>query len=429
MFSISRIPGLLRHSLKRSAALLLRPLSSSSGVLERDKYAPPDPRTLLFTSESVTEGHPDKMCDQISDRVLDACLVKDPLSKVACEAAVTTGIVFVFGEITTKASGLDVENEVRECVRSIGFDNAAYGFDADTCAVVQSIHKQSSDIAGGVHTGHDHEFWDPDKLGAGDQGLMFGFAVDETPECMPMSHSLATKLAQRLAEVRKTGEVDFLRPDGKTQVTMQYRKDTEGVWIPERVHTVVVSTQHHDGVSMSKIQEAIRESVILPVLGPMLEAKTILHINPSGRFVIGGPHGDSGLTGRKIIVDTYGGWGAHGGGAFSGKDPTKVDRSASYAARWMAKSVIKSGLARRCLIQVSYAIGISHPLSLHVNTYGTGQMPDTEIASLLLKNFDLRPLSIIRDLNLLRPIYSETASYGHFGREGPGFTWEIPKPL
>ena len=364
----------------------------------------------LFTSESVTEGHPDKVADQISDGVLDALLERDPTSRVACETLVTTGLALVAGEITTEAY-VHVPDVVRETLRRIGYDNASYGIDWETCSVVTSIDRQSPDIAQGVDTG-----------GAGDQGMMFGYATDESPDLMPLPISLAHKICRRLAEARKAKELNFLRPDGKSQVTIEYEGDR-----PVRVDTVVVSTQHHEDVSQDRIREAVIETIIKPVLpGALLDPKRKItyHVNPTGRFVIGGPRGDTGLTGRKIIVDTYGGAARHGGGAFSGKDPTKVDRSAAYAARHVAKNVVAAGLARRCEIQVAYAIGVAEPVSLHVDTFGTSSMPDPEIAAMIRATFDLTPRGIIKALNLRRPLYSQTAAYGHFGREQDGFPWE-----
>jgi S-adenosylmethionine synthetase len=371
----------------------------------------------LFTSESVTEGHPDKVADQISDGVLDALLAQDPNSRVACETMVTTGVAIVAGEITTEAY-VEIPDIVRNTLKDIGYDDAAYGIDYETCAVMTSIDRQSSDIAIGVNSGEGlHQ-----EQGAGDQGLMFGFATDESPDLMPLPISLAHAITRRLAEVRKTGEVPFLRPDGKSQVTLEYEGHR-----PVRVDTVVVSTQHHDDVTHARIQEAVVELVIKPCLPAELvdASKPITyHVNPTGRFVIGGPHGDCGLTGRKIIVDTYGGMGRHGGGAFSGKDPSKVDRSASYAARYVAKNVVAAGLARRCEVQLAYAIGVASPVSVHVDTFGTGALPSAEIVQLIRESFDLTPSGIIRDLDLLRPIYRATAAYGHFGRENEGFPWE-----
>jgi S-adenosylmethionine synthetase len=379
--------------------------------------------TFLFTSECVTEGHPDKMCDQISDAVLDACLAIDPNSKVACETATKTGMVMVLGEITT-SSPLDYQRIVRDTVKKIGFDDSSKGFDYKTCNVLVAIEQQSPDIAQGVHINKKEE-----EIGAGDQGHMFGYATNETPEYMPLTHVLATKLCARLSEARNTGVLSWLRPDAKTQVTVEYKKEG-GAVIPQRVHTVVISTQHAEDVTNDEIRKGLMEQVIKKVIPEKyLDDKTVFHLNPSGRFVIGGPQGDAGLTGRKIIIDTYGGWGAHGGGAFSGKDPTKVDRSGAYAARWIAKSVVAAGLAARALVQVSYAIGVPEPLSVYIDTYGTGTRPDAEILEIIKKNFDLRPGCLARDLKLKRPIYQKTAAFGHFGRNDPDFTWEQPKQL
>ncbi|HXT72676.1 MAG TPA: methionine adenosyltransferase, partial [Candidatus Angelobacter sp.] len=363
---------------------------------------------ILFTSESVTEGHPDKIADQISDAILDAVMKDDPMGRVACETLVTTGLVVIAGEITTKTY-VDFAGVARDVIRDVGYTRAKYGFDADTCGVISTIKKQSSDIAMGVDTG-----------GAGDQGLMFGFACDETEELMPMPIQLAHRLCQRLAEVRKAGVVDFLRPDGKSQVSVEYINGR-----PARVDCVVISTQHSDSVSNKDLHEAIWNNVILPVVpAKMMDKDTRVHINPTGRFVVGGPMGDAGLTGRKIIVDTYGGYGRHGGGALSGKDPTKVDRSACYMARYIAKNLVAAGVARKLEVQLAYAIGVAEPVSVMVDTFGTGTIPDAQITALVRNLFKLTPRGIIETLNLRRPIYRETASYGHFGRTGPGFTWE-----
>lgn len=380
---------------------------------------------LLFTSESVTEGHPDKMCDQISDAILDALIEKDPMSRVACETAVTTGLVMVMGEITTNAY-VDIQKIVRETVREIGYDRAKYGFDCDTCGVLTAIDEQSADIALGVDKAleakeHRMSEEEIDAIGAGDQGMMFGFATNETEEYMPYPISLAHKLARRLTEVRKNGTMPYLRPDGKTQVTVEY--DEAGK--PFRLDAVVLSTQHDEKVTQEQIHKDVKRYVFDPVLpAGMIDTNTKFFINPTGRFVIGGPHGDSGLTGRKIIVDTYGGYARHGGGAFSGKDCTKVDRSAAYAARYVAKNIVASGLADKCEIQLSYAIGVAHPTSIMADTFGTGKLSDNELVEIIRKHFDLRPAGIIKMLDLRRPIYKQTAAYGHFGRNDLDLPWE-----
>jgi S-adenosylmethionine synthetase len=379
---------------------------------------------LLFTSESVTEGHPDKICDQVSDAILDACLEQDPFSRVACETATKTGFIVVLGEITTTAF-VNFDDLVRKVVKEIGYDSSEKGFDGNTCAVLSAIASQSPDIALGV----DHALEDKsgemkdnnfEHVGAGDQGMMFGFACNETATLMPMPIYMAHKLTRRLSELRKDGTLPWLRPDGKSQVTVEYAFGK-----PKRIDTVLISTQHAPEISHAEIVEQITEHVIMPTLPKeMVDDKLNIYINPTGRFVIGGPMGDAGVTGRKIIVDTYGGMGRHGGGAFSGKDPTKVDRSAAYAARWAAKNVVAAGLADRCEIQVAYAIGVAHPLSINVETFGTGKIADDKIADLITKHFDLRPGAIIRDLDLRRPIYRKTAAYGHFGRDDIEFPWE-----
>ncbi len=377
----------------------------------------------LFTSESVTEGHPDKICDQISDAVLDEILKEDPMARVACETTCTTGIISIMGEITTSCY-VDFPKVARQVVLDIGYDRAKYGFDGTTCAVVTAIDEQSPDIAQGVNSGYENREEggkdDENSTGAGDQGMMFGYACDETPELMPMPISLAHKMAKKLTEVRKEGILDYLRPDGKTQVTVEYDNDK-----PVRVDTVVVSSQHSPDVDIKKLRDDIKREVILKTVpASLIDENTKFFINPTGRFVVGGPNGDSGLTGRKIIVDTYGGYARHGGGAFSGKDPTKVDRSAAYASRWVAKNVVAAGLAKKCEVQLAYAIGVAHPVSIMVDTFGTATVPEEKIEKAIAEVFDLRPYAIIKQLDLRKPIYRNLASYGHMGREELGVAWE-----
>lgn len=380
----------------------------------------------LFTSESVTAGHPDKICDQISDAVLDAFLKNDPNARVACEVSVTTGLVLVAGEISSQSSYVDIPGLVRETIKEIGYVDARYGFDYKTCAVLTSIDEQSPEIASAVTTAleaREGKMTDGEieSIGAGDQGLMFGFAVNETPELMPMPIFLAHNLARRLTEVRVQGIVDYLRPDGKTQVTIEYDENNQ----PIRVDTIVVSTQHHENISLEQIKQDVLEKVIKPIVPTeLMDEQTKFFINPTGSFIVGGPQGDAGLTGRKIIVDTYGGYARHGGGAFSGKDPTKVDRSAAYAARYVAKNIVSAGLAEKCEIQLAYAIGVAQPVSINVDTFGTGKVSEEQLGDAVRKHFDLRPAGIIKMLDLRRPIYQQTAAYGHFGRDDLNLPWE-----
>jgi S-adenosylmethionine synthetase len=385
------------------------------------KVGQQDIESFLFTSESVGEGHPDKICDQVSDAILDAHLKQDPNAKVACETVAKTGMILVCGEITSKAV-VDYQKVIRDTIAHIGYDDSSKGFDHKTCNVLVALEQQSPDIAQGVHVGRDE-----DETGAGDQGLMFGYATDETEEAMPLTVVLAHKLNQRMADLRRNGTCKWLRPDSKTQVTCEY-SFKDGACIPKRVHTVVISVQHDEHIQLENMREILMNSIIKEVIpAKYMDENTIFHLQPSGKFIIGGPMGDAGLTGRKIIVDTYGGWGAHGGGAFSGKDFTKVDRSAAYAARWVAKSLVKAGLCKRFLVQIAYAIGIAEPLSITVFSYGTSTKSEQELLNIVKENFDLRPGKIVKELDLKQPVYQRTSSYGHFGREG--FTWETPKNL
>jgi len=385
------------------------------------KVGQQDIESFLFTSESVGEGHPDKICDQVSDAILDAHLKQDPDARVACETVAKTGMILVCGEITSKAV-VDYQKVIRDTIQHIGYDDSSKGFDHKTCNVLVALEQQSPDIAQGVHEGRDE-----DDTGAGDQGLMFGYATDETDEAMPLTVVLAHKLNQKMAELRRNGTCKWLRPDSKTQVTCEY-SFKDGACIPKRVHTVVISVQHDEHIQLGHMREILMEKIVKEVIpSKYLDDNTIYHLQPSGKFIIGGPMGDAGLTGRKIIVDTYGGWGAHGGGAFSGKDFTKVDRSAAYAARWVAKSLVKAGLCKRVLVQIAYAIGIAEPLSVTVFSYGTSTKSEQELLKIVQENFDLRPGKIVKELDLKNPIYQKTSAYGHFGRDG--FTWETPKKL